>query len=151
MRVWGGRIDNKYFLGSNVEKITHFNLACSVLLEQLKICAHHHTVFRKNTLIVRAQSNDNISLFSRLCHCLANPASQPHIANTFDEADGELSDIESRLDDFLGDDYLQTYSTRELAEFYLFVNLQASILAAIVQCRSTLEELDWNQLREKKF
>jgi hypothetical protein len=64
---------------------------------------------------------------------------------------GKVGNIESRLGEFLGENYLKTYGRKELTEFYLYINLQVSILAGIVQCRESLEALDWDQLQGKKF
>jgi hypothetical protein len=38
-----------------------------------------------------------------------------------------------------------------MANFYVYINLQASIVASIDQCREALIALDWNQLRETRF
>jgi hypothetical protein len=151
MRQWGAMIDSSYFPANPAEKISSFNLACTVLLEQLKILARQDRVFSSNRLIVLARTNANSKMLSRLCNSLATPAQQSGIAKTFDEVSKEAGDIESRLGEFLGGDYLNTYDRKELTEFYLYINLQASLLAGIVQCRDSLEALDWHQLQEKKF
>ena len=152
MRMWGAMIDNRFFPANPPEKITRFNASCTVLLEQLKILAGQDKVFKDNTLIVRAQkTRSNSKLLSRLCNSLATSANDKDIGDIFDEVDREVGNIESRLGEFLGEGYLDTYDRKDLTEFYLYINLQASILAALVQCRESLEELDWDQLQGQRF
>ena len=151
MRQWGAMIDGKYYPANSVENISSFNFACTALLEQLKILARQNSVFSRNQLVTQARAKTNSQALSRLCHALATPAQQEQVASTFNKVNTELGDIESRLSEFLGDSYLNTYSTKELTEFYLYINLQASILAGIVQCRHSMEALDWNQLQGRKF
>ncbi len=151
MRQWGPMIDKLYFPANPPEKISSFNLACTVLLEQLKILARHNRVFDKNRLVALTRTKANNKMLARLCSSLANPAQQARIANTFDEVITEAGSTEARLRGFLGRDYLKIYDRNELTEFYLYINLQASILAGIVQCRNALEALDWEQLQGKKF
>jgi len=151
MRQWGPMIDSVYFPGNTPDKISSFNLACTVLLEQLKILARQDRVFGKNQLVAQARTKANSAMLATLCGSLANPAQQARIASTFDDVIMEVGSTEARLRDFLGEDYLTTYDKKELTEFYLFINLQASILAGIVQCRDAVEALDWKQLQGKKF
>ena len=151
MRQWGPMIDSVYFPANPPEKISSFNLACTVLLEQLKILARQDRVFGKNRLRVLARTKANNKMLARLCSSLANPAHRAHIASTFDEVITEAGSTEARLRDFLGGDYLKIYDRNELTEFYLYINLQASILVGIIQCRDALEALDWEQLQGEKF
>jgi len=152
MRQWGAMIDNRFFPNNPPDKIARFNTACSVLLEQLKILAAQDKVFKDNPLVSRAQStSSNSRLLSRLCTSLATPAKNIDVGNTFDDVDRKMGTIESRLGNFLGENYLDTYNRKDLTEFYLYINLQASILGALVKCRESLEELDWDQLQGQRF
>jgi hypothetical protein len=56
-----------------------------------------------------------------------------------------------RLDEFLGNDYLHRYDRLQLAQFYVYLNLQASILASIQACREAQAALDWQQLGDTRF
>jgi len=151
MQQWGAMIDSSYYPANPAEKISNFNLACTVLLEQLKILARQDLVFSKNPLIALARTTSNRQMLSSLCNSLASPIPDTEIANTFDEVAGEMDSIESRLSEFLGENYLKTYDRKHLTEFYLYINLQVSILAGIVQCRESMQALDWDQLQGKKF
>jgi hypothetical protein len=68
----------------------------------------------------------------------------------------ELREIEEQLHTFLDRNAEENspapgYDRGELADFYVYINLQASILVSIDKCRESLLALDWRQLRESKF
>ena len=69
----------------------------------------------------------------------------------FAQLRSNLADIEQRLDELLGDSSLGRYDPTQLAEFYVFLNLQASILTSIEACREAQLALDWPQLEETRF
>ena len=65
--------------------------------------------------------------------------------------ESRLTGIEQRLDEFLEDDYLDRYDRLQLAQFYVYLNLLASILGSLNSCREALVALDWQQLGETRF
>ena len=151
MALWGARINPKDYPLNPPEKIAAFNMACAVLLEQLKILASQNTKFSQNALVGRVRTLASGEALASLCGELADLSRQGEIAGSLDSINADFADIQSRLSNFLGENYLQNYSGAELTEFYLYVNLQASILTGIVQCANTLQALDWEQLRGNKF
>jgi hypothetical protein len=40
---------------------------------------------------------------------------------------------------------------RELAQFYVYLNLQASILQSIGSCHEAQQAMDWEQLTQARF
>ena len=152
MRQWGGMLAKKQYPGSSAENISQYNFACTVLLEQLKILVRKNDQFSRNELIVRAQATTNTGgALASLCRSLAQPARPTEMAAAFEEVTKGLGSIEQRLGELLGDDYLHRYDKRQLGEFYLYLNLQASIGVGIVQCRNAVEALDWKQLQGNSF
>ena len=151
MRLWVAMIDSHYFPDNPPEKIAALNHACAVLLEQLKILASRDDTSRDNGLIARAREKTDNALLARLCKTLATHPQEAAITATLGAPNGQRDDIETRLGESLGQDYLEIYDINELTEFYLYINLQAFIHAGLVDCRETLAALDWSQLQGKKF
>ena len=60
-------------------------------------------------------------------------------------------DIERQLDELLGEDYLERYDRHQLAQFYVYLNQQASILSSLQDCREAQAAMDWQQLAGSRF
>ena len=62
-----------------------------------------------------------------------------------------MEGVEKRLDVFLKDKDMEQYSQRELADFYVFLNMRVAIYASLVTCQDAYCALDWNQLRQHQY
>jgi hypothetical protein len=82
-----------------------------------------------------------------LCDNLAHLGSPQDFENILPARES----VEAQLDELLGDDYLQRYDVHQIAQFYVYLNLQASILDSIVACRDAQQTIDWHRLRESRF
>jgi hypothetical protein len=151
MRQWGAMIDAEYYPANPPEKLAAFDLACSVLLEQLKVLGNQSSSFKKNPLVARAQASSEDHVLAGLCNALATPGNDHNITHTFRSQAGKLGEVESRISSLLGENYLSAHTVEELTEFYRYINLQASIATGIVRCKDALLALDWSQLKGKKF
>jgi hypothetical protein len=87
------------------------------------------------------------SALAALCDHLANRGSE----QVFTQLLPAEQDIEARLDQLLGDDYLERYDAHQLAQFYVYLNLQASLLESIIACRDAQAAMDWQRLGETRF
>ena len=103
--------------------------------------------FMENPLIALTWANTRYNPLAQICDALAT-GDQDQV---LEELGTDRAGVEARLDELLGDDYLQRYDQRQLAQFYVYLNLQASILASIQACSDAQAALDWQQLGETKF
>ncbi len=69
----------------------------------------------------------------------------------FSRFSGQIEDVEKSLDQMLGGDDQQLYDQHQLAQFYVYLNMQLSILKCIDKCRVSRQALDWQQLAETRF
>jgi hypothetical protein len=146
MQSWGAMIDDNYFPANGKQQISALNRSCELLYGQLQIMALRKQVFAANPLITAARQGAADSL-AHLCHALAqNSGEEP-----FEQVRASLVGTRQRLDEFLGNDYLHRYDRLQLAQFYVYLNLQASILASIQACREAQAALDWQQLGDTRF
>lgn len=139
MKMWGGMIDTKYFPANQSKNISALNESCTTLLEQLKIRSRQYRLTGDNILISRSDNKISNQKLAQLCNAV------------FEKEFVNIDTLNTRLEERFVEDYLDTYSKADLARFYLFVNLQASILAGIVKCRASLDQLDWQQLQGNKI
>ncbi len=146
MQSWGAMIDDIYFPDNGKQQISALNRSCELLYGQLQIMALRKQVFAANPLITAARQGATDSL-AHLCHALAqNSGEEP-----FEQVRASLVGTRQRLDEFLGNDYLHRYDRLQLAQFYVYLNLQASILTSIQACRKAQAALDWQQLGDTRF
>ena len=147
MATWGPKIDASLFTGDGQRQMTEFNGSCELLFAQLQVLALRHREFDRNPLIAAARRRSNGNLLADICDNLAGYGPAPAL----DQLQGRLTNIEERLDELLGDDYLDRYDPHELAQFYVYLNLQASIFHGLVDCRAAQQALDWQRMGETRF
>ena len=147
METWGPKIDSSYFSDNSQEQIAALNRACELLHGQLHVLGLRRADFLANPLIAAARRETSGHPIAALCRNLAERGSE----QPFEALRMKLANIEERLDEFLGLDYLDRYDARQLAQFYVYLNLQASILGSIQACKEAQEALDWRQLGDTKF
>jgi len=147
LRHWGAMIDNSYFHGNDPAHIKAFNHRCDLLEGQLGILQRRAREFSENPLIAATDRRTTGARLVTLCDTLAGNRDTTAFAQTREQLVG----TEERLDKYLGEDYLDRYTPTQLAQFYVYLSLQASILAALDACREAQQKLDWEQLGETRF
>ena len=159
MHQWGPQIDSNYFPGSSAASVTAFNHSCENLLGRLRALTGAMNPYADNRLIDDARRGKRTGLTANLCDTLACRDDPQIIDGEFDVVRDELRQVEEQLRAFLdrkvgGEAIAEqagNYNRQEMADFYVYINLQASIVASIDQCRGALMALDWRQLRETRF
>ncbi|MEH6634615.1 MAG: FUSC family protein [Halioglobus sp.] len=147
LHSWGAKIDEKYFTANGQQQIKNLNRACELLLGQLQVLAVRQPEFMENPLITLTWASTRHNPLAQMCDALAAGAQDQFLQ----ELGTDRTGVEARLDELLGDDYLQRYDQRQLAQFYVYLSLQASILSSIQACSDAQAALDWQQLGETKF
>jgi hypothetical protein len=147
MAAWGTRIDANLFSGDGQLQVAELNRACELLHVQLQILEQRRQDFRNNPLIRAAQNRSKDNALAMLCDNIASQGS----AQEFVQWRPAAEDVEARLDQMLGDDYLQRYDAHQIAQFYIYLNMQVSILDSIVACRDAQQAIDWQRMGEARF
>ena len=147
MKFWGAQIDDAYFNANGKAQLNALNQASDLLLAQVQVMAERSTEFSNNPLINNLLRRSNPSPLAELSDALAEGSAE----HTFDQVRARLRGINERLSEFLGDNYLDRYGIQQVAQFYVYLNLQASILSSLQACLDAQQALDWQQLKETKF
>jgi hypothetical protein len=147
MKSWGAMIDESYFSSNSQQQVSAMNHACELLLGQIQVLASRKQVFAENPLIASTRRWTNATPLADLCDALAENTGD----QLFEQLGSKLVGIEERLNELLGNDSLDKYDRHQLAQFYVYLNLQASILASIQACREAQAAMDWQQLGETRF
>ena len=134
-------------VGNGQQQIAALNSCCELLYAQLQALALRHREFSENSLIAAATGKGGVKSMAALCDSLAQLGRVPEIAGIKDR----FTDIEQRLDELLGDDYLDRYDPHQLAQFYVYLNLQASIYLGLLDCADAQQAIDWQRMGETRF
>lgn len=105
--------------------------------------------FAGNRLIEASYSPDSPKLLVDLCDNLAAADHKDNVV--FSRIETTLIEVSERLDVLRQEQELQKYEREELAQFFIYINLQQSILSSIRACYEARRTLDWEQLAETRF
>ena len=147
MATWGPQIDDSFFADDGARHIAALNRACELLHGQLQVLATRRHDFQANPLIAAVRHKTSGNAIATLCDSLADHA----LPVAFEQLQSSLTGIEAQLDELLGDDYLDRYDSHELAQFYVYLHLHASIFESMQACREAQQALDWQRLGETRF
>ena len=149
MHTWGGKIDPVFFTANGQQQVTALNKACDLLHAQIQVLLLRQGQYKANPLIASVRSAGHPG--ARLCETLACNPDPDKIERAFNEVEAGMADIEGKLDQYLTEERAANCDQEQLAQFYVFLNLQASILDSISNCRNAQQALDWHQLAETRF
>lgn len=150
MRGWGAMIDSSHYDRNTAEAITNFTASCDVLQGQLRAIHKRRSSSEGNRLVEQANKQTNASTLGTLCLAIAGD-NKDDLSTRFEFATTDLQAAKDKLDYLLRQTDVERYSQKELADFYIFLNLYASIYRNLAACRDTAAALDWQQLRGHKF
>lgn len=151
MHSWGAMAASRQASSNERHELLALNDACDLLEAQLQVLSRRQEDFLDNPLIASARRRAQPSPLASLCRTLAQTTDGAALAQRFKQLGARLAGIDSRLDEFLGTDYLQRYNNQQIAHFYVFLNLQASMLETLQECASAQQLIDWQQLEENSF
>jgi hypothetical protein len=149
LRSWGTKIDSVYFPANPAQIIHHLNQACELLHGQIEVMAMRRKEFADNRLIAASYSPNSPKIMVDLCHNLATADTENNAV--FSRVENALMEVNNRLNALRQDEELQKYERQELAQFFIYLNLQQSILSSIRACYEARRALDWDQLAETRF
>ncbi|MEP1472878.1 MAG: FUSC family protein [Halieaceae bacterium] len=150
MRGWGAMIDPSHYDRNSAEAIADFTASCDVLQGQLRAVHRRRTSAKGNRMVERADKQTDSHMLSALCRVMGDD-DKGDIHNRFEFAASEMQVAKEKLDHLLQQTDMERYSHKELADFYVFLNLYTSMYRNLAACRDSATALDWQQLREQKF
>jgi len=146
MAAWGAKIDGALLPVDGTQLVAKLNRHCELLHGELQALEERRQHFLHNPLIKAARHSSD-GVLAELCDRLADFETAEHLENLR----SAHTRIEARLDELLGENYLDTYDAPVLAQFYVYLNLHASIFNSIVACMETQQALDRQRLAESRF
>ena len=150
LHAWGGRIDCGYFPSCEPQQVSRLNQACDLLQGQLQVLLMRRQEFARNRLIRAHHNPGQTGLLVQLCHTLAQRPGR-EADDAFERVEERVASLRELLDSLRELPATGQVERAELAQFFVYLNLQASVLTCLQACRDAREALPWRQLAGSRF
>ena len=150
LHSWGERIDTRYFSACQGRQLARFNQACDLLQGQLQVLLMRRREFAGNRLISNHLRDGQAGLLVQLCETLARRPGR-EADDAFELVEEHLAGLRDMLDGLRRLPAPQQVQRTELAQYFVYLNLQASVLACLHTCREARAALPWAQLAGSRF
>ncbi|EMD1175440.1 FUSC family protein [Vibrio harveyi] len=151
LMVWGSKINHKLFDKTPPEAIGAFSKSCNVLSNHVNILIAAEQKLLSNRLIKQLRSKHTDSILPLMAGALASHQTTDELNSVFEQYSQDYQSFENKLEEFFSELDLSDYAYSEIAGFYILLNLKRNVFEAINQCKQTYEDIDWVNLRQKRF
>ncbi|MFV8403896.1 FUSC family protein [Vibrio harveyi] len=151
LMVWGSKINHKLFDKTPPEAIGAFSKSCNALSNHVNILIAAEQKLLSNRLIKQLRSKHTDSILPLMAGALASHQTTDELNSVFEQYSQDYQSFENKLEEFFSELDLSDYSYSEIAGFYILLNLKRNVFEAINQCKQTYEDIDWVNLRQKRF
>lgn len=151
LKVWGSKINHKLFDKTPPEAIGAFSKSCDALSNHVNILIAAEQKLLSNPLIKQLRNKHTDSILPLMAGALASHQATDELDSVFEKYSQDYQSFENKLEDFFSELDLSDYAYSEIAGFYILLNLKRNVFEAINQCKQTYEDIDWVNLRQKRF
>ncbi|WP_061007651.1 FUSC family protein [Vibrio sp. CUB2] len=151
LMVWGSKINHKLFDKTPPEAIGAFSKSCNALSNHVNILIAAEQKLLSNRLIKQLRSKHTDSILPLMAAALASHQTTDELNSVFEQYSQDYQSFENKLEEFFSELDLSDYAYSEIAGFYILLNLKRNVFEAINQCKQTYEDIDWVNLRQKRF
>ncbi|MFH0273860.1 FUSC family protein [Vibrio jasicida] len=151
LKVWGSKVNHKLFEKTTPEAIGAFSKSCDALSNHVNILIAAEQKLLSNPLIKQLRSKHADSILPLMAGALASHQPTTELDTVFEQYSQDYQSFENKLEDFFSELDLSDYAYSEIAGFYILLNLKRNVFEAINQCKQTYEDIDWVNLRQKRF
>ncbi|EDP59657.1 FUSC family protein [Vibrio sp. AND4] len=151
LTVWGSKINHKLFDKTPPEAVRAFSQSCDTLSNHVNILIAAEQKLLSNPLIKQLQSTHTDKILPQMASALASHEASETLDAVFGQLSRDYQSFENQLEGFFGQLDLSNYADSEIAGFYILLNLRRNVFEAINQCKQTYEDIDWVNLRQKRF
>ncbi|WP_281188128.1 FUSC family protein [Vibrio harveyi] len=151
LMVWGSKINHKLFDKTPPEAIGAFSKSCNALSNHVNILIAAEQKLLSNRLIKQLRSKHTDSILPLMAGALASHQTTDELNSVFEQYSQDYQSFENKLEEFFSELDLSDYAYSEIAGFYILLNLKRNVFEAINQCKQTYKDIDWVNLRQKRF
>ncbi|MEM8661887.1 MAG: FUSC family protein, partial [Pseudomonadota bacterium] len=149
LQAWGSKMAKRDFPQAMTSDIGRLNEACELLHSQVAVLQHRGREFAGNRLIQKAYQAGRPALLPTLSRALIEGGEDA--AARFHEVEGAMATVNEQLATLRDENVLQQYKRGEIADFFVYLNLQHAILVSLQCCFQAKEDIDWDELQRARF
>lgn len=147
MALWGSRVKPITAEPTLPQQVALLNQRCDILFGQIHALRSRAAEFAANPLVREAERQTPGGGLAACCLALADGDAGDECA----ALTARLGRIEQRLNQFLENAGAADYHRRTLAQFYVYLALQASIFRALQEVQDAQSAIDLTQLTQTRF
>ncbi|CAE6952509.1 hypothetical protein ACOMICROBIO_FLGHMIGD_03201 [Vibrio sp. B1FLJ16] len=151
MKVWGSKINHKYFDQTAPEAISAFSKSCDVLCNHINVLMVAEKKLLANPLINELRQKHRDTILPLMAGALSRDQITEELDFVFEQYSQDYQSFEDKLEDFFSELDLSDYAHSEIAGFYILLNLKRNVFEAMKECKKTYEDIDWVNLQQKRF
>ncbi|CAM2776973.1 FUSC family protein [Vibrio mytili] len=151
LKVWGSKINHKHFDKTTPQAIAAFSHACDVLSNHINTLMSAEKKLAMNPLITKLRQEYSDNIIPLMAGSLASHQITEELDSVFEQYSQDYQVLEDKLEGFFSELDLSDYAYSEIADFYILLNLKRNVFEAIKHCKQTYEDIDWVNLRQKRF
>lgn len=151
MKVWGSKINHKYFDQTTPESVSAFSKTCDVLCNHINVLMVAEKKLLANPLINELRQKHRDTILPLMAGALSRDQITEELDSVFEQYSQDYQSFEDKLEDFFSELDLSDYAHSEIAGFYILLNLKRNVFEAMKECKKTYEDIDWVNLQQKRF
>ena len=151
MQLWASQLDDKYFDALDKDLLLGFTKECETFVYLLEMKVKKDDELRDNPLIKAFQKKYSAATLADLLGEYAAGKEVKDIDPFWKDEEMIVTKIEEGLKYFLSDVKPDTYSEKEIIEFYENISLSRNVWLSLFSCQNMMEKLDFKVLERSRF
>lgn len=151
MQLWASKIDDRYFDTLDKNVLLGFTKECESFVYLLEMKVKKDDEVRDNPLIKVFQKEYSHTTLSDLLGEYAEGKELKDIDPFWKDETQIITKIENDLKDFISAVKADTYSEKEIIEFYENISLCRNVWLSFFSCQTMMEKLDFKVLERSRF
>ncbi|WP_367987097.1 FUSC family protein [Vibrio sp. NTOU-M3] len=151
LALWGSKINFNYFDQNSAEKVAAYTSSCQALNHHIALLKGAEKHLGDNPLVTQARSQHSDDTIPQIAHAFSLKPSVESLTATFAKNQDDLDVYEARIEHFFQQLDLSQYQNKDIAGFYILLNLKSNVLDALAKCKGAYAEINWANLQQKRF
>lgn len=151
MQLWASKIDVKYFDAIDQKKLLAFTKSTEKFAYLVMLLYQKDLSVQNNALIKNLRKHYTLPYFSDLLGEYAKGKTVEDIDPFWKDKEQTVEAVEEALTKMMEEIDFESYSHKEIAQFYENISLRRNIWLALFDSQEMMQTLDFNILKQSRF
>jgi len=151
MQLWTNIIDVKYFDTIEKNTLLLFSSESKKFAYMVELLYHRDLEIKDNPLIQILRQNYALPYFSDLLGEYAKGKNVKDIDSFWQNKEETIKTVEESLDKVLANIDFESYSKKDIAQFYANVSLKKDVWLSLFNLQEIMKKIDFNELKQSRF